>query len=124
MEKTSMTQNLPRLYKVERYGFDFVLAGSVDEAESAVTLLDLEFEGTVTEITEMSPKQKGYYWNPMVAKTGDWVEETCGEWLENTAEARRQEKEKVFVRNAALAKLSEEEKAVILEWALQAPKES
>jgi hypothetical protein len=111
-----MTQNLPRLYKVERYTFDFVLAESVDEAESVGPLLGLEFDGTVTEITEMSPKQQGYLWNPMVAKTGEWADHSCGEWLKQTAARREQEEGKIRLRGAAMAKLTMEEQAAILEW--------
>jgi|688.fasta_scaffold385914_2 hypothetical protein len=111
-----MTQNLPRLYKVERYTFEFVLAESVDEAESVVPLLGLKFEETVTEITEMSPKQEGYLWNPMVAKTGEWAEESCGEWLKQTAARREQEEGKTRLRCLSMAKLTMEEQAAILEW--------
>jgi hypothetical protein len=116
MERPPMTQNLPRLYKVERYTFDFVLAESVDEAESVVPLLELEFDVTVTEITEMSPKQQGYLWNPMVAKTREWADHSCGEWLKQTAARREQEERKTRLRGAAMAKLTMEEQAAILEW--------
>jgi len=111
-----MTQNLPRLYKVERYTFDFVLADSVDEAGSVVPLLDLDFDETVTEITEMSPLQHGYLWNYMVAKTGEWAEESCSEWLKKTAARREQEEGKTRLRGTAMAKLTMEEQAAILEW--------
>lgn len=57
-----MIQKLPRLYKVERHGFDFVLAENSNEAKS--TDLDIKLETTVTEITEMSPKDEGYSWKP------------------------------------------------------------
>jgi hypothetical protein len=111
-----MTQKLPRLYKVESYAFDFVIAENAEEAERAN--LDLQYEATVTEITEMAPIEDGYNWNPLDAKSGVWQELTCGEWLEQTAEVRRLEEEKTLLRDAAMAKLTQVELAAILDWAV------
>jgi DNA-directed RNA polymerase specialized sigma subunit len=107
-----MIQKLPRLYKVERYGFDFVLVENSNEAKS--TDLDIKLETTVTEITEMSPKDEGYSWKPRDA-WGDRAKEGCGEWLERTAEQRRQEENKEQLLESALNKLSEEERNVLSE---------
>ena len=115
MEKNPMTQKLPRLYKVKHYGFDFVLADSVDEAETAEININLAV--TANEITEMRPTHEGYSWKPLDAKSGAWQKFTCGEWLEQTAEACRRE-EKTRLREAAMAKLTQEEQAAILEWAV------
>lgn len=112
MENTRMTQKLPRLYKVERYAYDFVVAESDDEAKLADLAFD--FETTVTEITEMSPNQTGYTWEIKDAKTGEWVGE-CGEWFAQNAELRRQQEKKAALVDAAFAKLTREEQAAILE---------
>jgi len=104
---------MTRLFKVERYALDFVLADNEKQAEN----YDLDSPGkTVTEITEMSPEQEGFNWNPYDAN-GWGRGETCGEWLARTAANRLREKETEQLAKSALSKLSQPEIATVLEWA-------
>lgn len=110
-----------KLFKIERYEFDFVLAANAKQAE------DFEFGDsdpttTVTEVTEMSPSTPGITWNPYNTLTGTWIDQNCGEWLRETEETRLQEKELETVLGDAFAKLTETEKAAVLNWALKQPK--
>lgn len=54
---------MQKLFKVERYAFDFVLADNSSQAK------DFDFDNsdptkTVTEITEMSPEREAFKRNP------------------------------------------------------------
>jgi hypothetical protein len=48
-----------KLFKVERYEFDFVLAEDAKQARD-FEIGDSDPTKTVTEITEMSPEQEGF----------------------------------------------------------------
>ena len=113
-----MTQ---KLFKVERYEFDFVLADNASQAR------DFDFDDsdptkTVTEITEMSPEQEGFKWNPCDSRSRTWANETCGEWLKRTESDRLREKEADQLASLALNKLTLTERAAVLEWASKQPK--
>ena len=110
-----------KLFKVELYVFDFVLADNASQAR------DFDFEKsdptkTVTEITEMSPEQEGFKWNPYDLKTDIWLNETCGDWLQRTAADRLKEKETEQLATSALSRLSSAEYTAVLEWASKQPK--
>jgi hypothetical protein len=110
-----------KLFKVERYEFDFVLAEDAKQARD-FEIGDSDPTKTVTEITEMSPEQEGFKWNPYDARSRTWADETCGEWLKRTERDRLREKEAEQLVGLALSKLSSVEKAAVLEWASKQPK--
>jgi hypothetical protein len=116
-----------KLFKVERYEFDFVLAEDAKQARG-FEFGDSDPTKTVTEITEMSPEQEGFntrpglLWNPCDARSRTWAVETCGEWLKRTEEGRLREKEAEQLVGLALSKLSSVEKAAVLDWASKQPK--
>ena len=112
---------MQKLFKVERYAFDFVLADNSSQAK------DFDFDNsdptkTVTEITEMSPEREAFKRNPYDLKTCLWLNETCGEWLQRTATDRLREKESEQLARSALSKLSSAEYTAVLEWASKQPR--
>ena len=107
---------MTRLFRVERHEFDFVLADNEKQA-GKFNLDNSQPVKTVTEITDLAPGELGFDWNPYIAESDAYIDETCGEWLARTAADRLREKEAEQLAKSALSKLSQPEIDAVLEWA-------
>lgn len=75
----------PRLFKIERYQVEYVLAECENDfMADADDLFNQYTEISVSEVNDLQPEDEGFYMYPIDPETGEHIKgQICGLWLKN-----------------------------------------